>query len=503
MVIGILAGSACRKNFEYRETEGRLEFSKDTVYLDTVFTNISSSTYSLKVFNRTGDDIIIPTLTLEQGSGSNYRLNVDGVAGKVFNDVTIMARDSMFIFIETTFDISQLNQNEFLYTDEIQFISSSSLQQVPLVTLVKDAVFLFPSELSDGTTETIVVGEDEQGNEIRVEGFILNDDQLNFTREKPYVIYGYAAVDEGKTLNIEAGARIHFHKDSGLLVSEGGSLRANGSLSEDQELLENEVIFEGDRLEPEFSEVPAQWGTIWLAPGSEDHLMNYCTIKNATVGILVEGQLANEVTLQISNSQIHNSGTANLWARGTHIEAENLVLGSAGTSSLLCDTGGRYTFLHTTVANYWSNSFRAGPAVALSNFGVNAQGTIEAADLELAQFSNFIIDGNTSREILLSTNGSNEFNYNFSDGLIKFNDFDGQFDGDPLYDFEDAARYTNIVLNGETDFLNTARNDFRIGMDSEARDIGSVETANLVPLDLLGIDRLPDPDAGAFEFVPN
>ena len=168
ILTGILFCSSCRKDFAYRESEGRLEFSKDTVFLDTIFTNIGSSTYTLKVYNRTGDDIIIPSVALEQGLSSSYRLNVDGVAGKVFDDVTILARDSIFIFIETTFDISQLNQNEFLYTDLLQFVSSSSTQQVPLVTLIKDAIFLFPSELSDGTKETIPIGLDNEGNEIRV-----------------------------------------------------------------------------------------------------------------------------------------------------------------------------------------------------------------------------------------------------------------------------------------------------------------------------------------------
>jgi hypothetical protein len=29
------------------------------------------------------------------------------------------------------------------------------------------------------------------------------------------------------------------------------------------QLSENEVVFEGDRLEPEYADVPGQWGTIF------------------------------------------------------------------------------------------------------------------------------------------------------------------------------------------------------------------------------------------------
>ena len=495
----ILLSFSCRKDFEYRETEGRLEFSRDTVFLDTVFTNIGSSTYTLKVYNRTGDDILIPRVGLQQGLSSSYRLNVDGEAGKVFDDVTIMARDSMFIFIETTFDIGQINQNEFLYTDVLQFVSSTTLQEIPLVTLIKDAVFLFPSVLADGSTETILIGIDEEGNKIRVEGFILEDPQLNFTSEKPYVIYGYAAVAQDKTLNIDAGARVHFHQDSGILISEGGSLKVNGSLSTDPELLENEVIFEGDRLEPGLSEVAGQWGTLWLAPGSVQNELNNCTIRNATVGILVEG-MGTEPTLELNNVQIYNSATVNLWGRQTNIEGENVVLGNAGDTSLLCEIGGSYQFIHSTIANYWSGSFRTGPALRIRNFGTSGTGELINADLENASFTNSIIFGNTLREFSLESNSENSFNFRFSHCLLRFDDPSGLFDGNPLYDFSDETFYSNIIRNEDPDFLNTARNIFQLGPLSAAIDTADLSTAQMVPLDILGIDRIADPDLGAFEF---
>ena len=112
---------------------------------------------------------------------------------------------------------------------------------------------------------------------------------MTFTNVKPYVIYGFAAVPNNVTLTINAGARVYFHDNSGLIVTEGASLHINGAFSNDQELLENEVIFEGDRLEPDFSETPGQWGTIWFFDGSIDNTINYTTIKNATVGILCDG----------------------------------------------------------------------------------------------------------------------------------------------------------------------------------------------------------------------
>jgi hypothetical protein len=275
LVFCIVLWSSCRNDFDNVPNSGNLEFSQDTIYLDTVFTNIGSSTRTLKVFNRSSEDLNIPNIELSKGDNSSYRLNVDGIPGKTFENINILANDSIFIFIETTIDINNFPNpdNSFLYTDKIIFDSGSNSQDVDLVTLVQDAIFLYPEQYSDGTIETLNLGTEEEP--ILIEGFFLEEEQLNFTNEKPYVIYGYAAVAPNKTLIVDAGARVHFHRDSGILVANTGSMKVNGAPSLDPELMENQVIFEGDRLEPAFSYVPGQWGTIWLTAGSTNHEFNY------------------------------------------------------------------------------------------------------------------------------------------------------------------------------------------------------------------------------------
>ncbi len=495
--------TSCRKDFEYTSSTGDLQFSKDTVFLDTVFTNIGSSTYSLKVYNRSNNDIEIPSIRLEDGASSQYRLNVEGLAGNDFENVPLYARDSLYIFIETTYDIAPANVNEFLYIDHLLFDSGANEQRIPLVTLVKDAIFLYPRTLSDGSKESLLLGIDAEGNELRIEGFVLEDDELSFTNEKPYVIYGYAAVSDTKILNIASGARLYFHENSGILVGTGGSIRINGTLSDDQELLENEVIFEGDRLEPEFSDVPGQWGTLWLAPGSVENDISYLTLKNATVGILSEGNPnAASPTLNIRNSKVYNSSVINLWGRNTSIEAENLVLGNAGNHSLFCDLGGSYNFLHSTIANYWSNGFRVGAALRINNYETDSSGEITGFDLIKADFINCILDGNTGRELDLTSTAGSDFNFLFSHVLLKFVDPGGQFADDPLYDFSNPAFYEELFLNAATDFVDAAGNDFRISDTSAAFGKGDLETALVVPFDLLGRDRRMIPALGAFQPDP-
>jgi hypothetical protein len=305
-----------------------------------------------------------------------------------------------------------------------------------------------------------------------------------------------------KELIIDAGAREHFHKDSGLLVQEGASISINGELSQDQEVMEGEVIFEGDRLEPFFSDIPGQWGSLWIASGSSDNSINYATIKNGSIGLFVEGdnQLLSP-TLNIKNSRIFNNSSHNLWARTAFIEAENLVLGGSGSASLYCNLGGNYRFTHCTIANFWNNGFRTSAALVLDNFAQVSETNTFSSDLMQADFRNCIIDGNSQIELALKSNEASLFNYNFTNCMIQFNDFSEQFTGNPLYNFKDEAKYMGILLNLNADFFFSARNDFRIGLESEAIGNGDLEFAQEVPQDILGTYRALAPDIGSYQAV--
>ncbi len=497
VLLCILWSTSCRKDFEYAPSNGNLSFSKDTVYLDTVFASIGSSTYTLKVFNDTKDDIIVPNISLKNGPESFYRLNVDGVAGKEFSNIPIYAQDSLFILIETTINISDGTLKELLYTDAIQFDKEPFQQSVELVTLAKEAIFLYPKGNAAIETETLNLYMDEEGNPITISGFELKDEELYFSNSKPYVIYGYAMIPEEKELLIDAGARIHFHKNSGIYVKDGAKLIVNGTLSKDSVALEGEVIFEGDRLDPEFAETPGQWGALWITAGSTNNAINHLTIKNAEIGLFVEGLSDNiESTLLIENSQIYNNTRYNLWAKNAKIEAANLVLGGAGSSSLLIENGGDYTFIHATIANYWNKGFRYNTALEIKNDNQEI-----GFDLVKADFKNCIIDGNSQNELSLISNNQNSFNFKFLNCFIKYTQNNTSSPVNNLYDFTNSELYSDILLNGEIDYFLTTKNDFRIGLDSEVIGKGNLDTANNYPLDILGKQRIPTPDIGAFQAV--
>lgn len=505
--------SSCRNDFEFDLNTGNLEFSRDTVFLDTVFTNIGSSTFTLKVFNRSDDDIVIPTLRLGEGQNSLYRLNVSGrtgvgpVLGKEFENIEIFARDSIFIFIETTIDIEALSASEtqFLYTDVIEFDSGANLQTVDLVTLVKDAVFIFPSRSVDPNTgETITetlnfdVDGDGINDETTIQGRFLTNNELTFTNERPYVIFGFAAVDENQTLTIDPGARIHFHADSGILVTNGASIQVNGEPSLDPDLLEGEVIFEGDRLEPSFSEIPGQWQTIWLFEGSTNNTFNHTTIKNATAGILVDGNQTDITKLNITNSQIYNSSNFGILARASNVNGENIAINNSGQSSFAGTFGGRYNFANSTLANYWTRSFRQFPSVLLNNFTTDADNNTFTNALVEANFTNCIIYGNDNPEFILDANPDDEFNFKFTNCLIRFQNTNNNFTG-PLYDFDNIALYENVIFNDDPDFLDPFANRLEIPNGSSADGTGII-FGNLLN-DIINTPRALPRDLGAYESI--
>ncbi len=473
--------SSCRKDFSTELSSGKLSFSKDTVYLDTVFTNIGSSTYNLKVYNKSNKNISIPSIVLGNGENSFYRLNVDGIAGKIFENVEILAKDSMYIFIETTIDYSQISNP--IYTDVIIFDNGENLQEVKLVTLVKDAHFLYPSKDANGFIEEISIGTTTEGEDLKVNGFYLNENTI-FTNEKPYVIYGYCAVPPNKSLTIEAGAQIHFHANSGLIVSKNATLTINGKLND-------KVLIEGDRLETKFSKIPGQWGAIWLRAGSKNNSINNTIIKNASAGIIADSIGNNTApTLTIKNSQIYNSSDYGILGRETTIYGENLVINNSGQSSLACIGGGTYNFVHSTFANFWYNSFRQNPSVLINNFFTvsNAQ-VVEKRDLHAANFTNCIIDGNDNTELVIDQAEGTVFNYFFENNLIR------------VEDFNDPIHYVNNLFNGNPHFKSPETNELMIGQNSDAINKGNEQGRILVPIDILGITRTIPPDIGAYQHI--
>lgn len=455
---------SCKRDEFIESGDAKIRLSTDSILFDTVFTSVGSTTKRFKIFNPHDQPIRISEIRIAGGNASNFRMNIDGISGKKINNIELKAKDSLYAFIEVTVDPNNSN-NLLVIRDSIVFITNGNMQRVVLEAWGQDAYFH--------------------------KNVYLPCNQI-WSNDKPHVIYGIAVIQPGCTLTINQGTQVHLHKNSVLAADSGSTLIVNGANG-------NEVVFQGDRLEGYYAEAAGQWGYIWLSALSKGHSIDRAIIKNGIIGIVCD-TFANGIapTLTIKNTIIKNMSAFGIWGRGTKIQAFNSIFSNCGQHVLAATYGGAYSFYHCTFANYWSGSNRVFETVLLNNYFEDNKGVVHTRPLDSAYFYNCIVYGNNKEEIKFdqSTNTSISFNPMMYNCLIKT---------------ETAATspyFSACVLNKDPDFINTGNNDYRLGVYSEAFNIGNVNYTNrflpLLMFDYRNLFRLQDgpPDAGAYEYYP-
>lgn len=452
---------ACRKDQLLEDGNAKLQFSSDTIFFDTVFTTIGSITERIKIYNPHDQPVEIDRVWLKNGSGSNFKLNVDGLQGKNVENVRIEANDSIFVFIEVTVDPNG-GTTPLVIEEQLLTSLNGNEQSVNLVAWGQDAYF-WPS-----------IRFLEPGG-----SYILNAD-------KPNVFYGYSLVDSLTTLVIPEGAQIHFHAGSGLIVGTGASLKVNGSE-------ENPVIVQGDRLEDFFKDVAGQWDQIVFTQTSTGNEINNAIIKNGSIGLSVGFTLDPTVTdrpeIKIQNTQILNMSYIGLIGIDAEIEARNMVVANCGDHTVALVLGGDYNFEHCTFANYWDANPRSKPVLLLSNFSESSDGTVYKRDLD-ARFANSIVHGALDSEFQREMEKGANFNYIFDQVIMKLD----------TENIENPAHFQGITKNPEgAIFENPATELYNLWDGSPAIDLGNQIG---ITTDLTGALRDDKPDLGAYEFIP-
>ena len=214
--------------------------------------------------------------------------------------------------------------------------------------------------------------------------------------------------------------------------------------------------------------------------------------------MVVDGNMSDPLKLNITNSQIYNSSNYGILGRASSITAENVVINNSGQSSFAGTFGGNYNFTHSTIANYWDNSFRQFPSVLLNNFILDADGNTVTNDLVAANFTNCIIFGNDNPEFILDEDSDAGFNFKFTNCLVRFVNSGNNFTG-PNYDFDDTTLYENVIFNDSPEFLDPFNNQLQIPIDSPSDGAGI--NAGVLSTDILGTLRSSPPDIGAYESI--
>nr|NQU93725.1 hypothetical protein [Bacteroidota bacterium] len=469
-ILVVLIISSCKKDDTIDTSPSiTLGFSSDTIIFDTVFSTIGSITQHITIHNPSNNKIKISSISLANGSLSRYSINVDGVSGLQFSDVEIPGNDSIYIFARVTIDPND-ESLPYIVTDSIVFQTNGNLQDVDLVAWGQTARFiLWDTDRPNLPRYKIVAGEGVD---------------TTWTSDLPIVVYGYAIVDSTGSLTIEAGTKIHFHSGSGLWIYKGGSLKVNGTIEEP-------VIFQGDRLENYYSDLPGQWDRIWLNEGAINNEINYAVIRNGFIGIQAETLqefMGNQ--LNLTNTIIENMSGAAILTRFYQIASTNCVFANCGQYALALTLGGAYDFRQTTIANYYNYGLRQTQSVVLNNYIEDNDGTIYAYPMN-ANFANTIIYGNRDEELAIDANAGDEFIYTFDHCLLKTS-----------LDISDTSNYKSCFKNTNPLFVDYAVNNYHLDSLSPAIDAGSIQIATTVPFDIDGVSRIESPDLGAYEWVP-
>jgi hypothetical protein len=202
-------------------------------------------------------------------------------------------------------------------------------------------------------------------------------------------------------------------------------------------------------------------------------------------------------TLNIDNSQIYNCSSIGLLGTTADIAAENLVINNCGQSSLYVRLGGSYNFNNCTISNYFNEGFRQDPAVYVTN---GFPQTDLSEPLTEFTFTNGIVYGDRDIELIYAVVDGTAFNVQLSHSLIRFDDRFNNLPTTGVYDFDDPLFNSNILLNQDPDFEAPRDNQLQIFEGSSAEGLGDVGTSTLS--DILGRIRGTDPDAGAYEAIP-
>lgn len=451
----VLAGSmlSCKKNNLL--SKKNLEFSVDTLVFDTVFTTVGSTTKQFKIYNKESKTVQIDQIELMGGANSPFRMNVDGNMGTSLSNLRIEGKDSLFVFVEVTLNINSQTL-PMIVEDSIRFRTNGKDQYVKLAVWGQDAYFHY-SNFQAG---------------------IFDFNEGTWPNDKPHVIYGAAIIDSAKSLIIQAGTQVHLHKNSVFYVYKS-TLNIQGAP-------DNEVVFQGDRLEQDYQDVSGQYYGIYFQEALPSTI-DYAIIKNGTSGVhLFSDDPSNTgYTLTMTNTIIQNQARYGVFIySGAKVKAENCIISKNGTHALLVLEGGDFNFNHCDLLGYGASQ---NPAVGISNYFTNYQtATTNVGSINEGVLYNCVLSGNLATELAIDTiqlAGVN-LNFDFKNCLIKSETV------------QTDAFYQSIFWNNNPLFTDPTSYDFSFLPTSVLNGNGF---ATSVVTDIFGNPRNNPPDIGAIE----
>jgi len=425
-------------------TSLELLVSRDTVIFDTIFSTVGSTTQRLKIFNFNENAVVLDRIGLGLAEDSPYRVIINGEEQSSIEDEFIRGGDSLLVLVEVTIDPEDQNL-PYIVRDSLVLEWNGQQAHVKLLAWGQDANFI--------------------GNQVL-------DCNTVWRANRPYVVYDDVLVDSGCTLTVRAGTQVFF--DAGVSLLVGGSLRVEGDSG-------NMVLFQHSRLDPEFDDVPGQWGGFLFGTSSRNNVIEYAHIRNAVNGLYLGIPDADTLPeLVLGHSIIESMSSNGLIAFTTDVYVYNTQINNCFQFAVANLAGGNYGYDHVTIANF-NNIQREFPAVLLADNVLLGDNQLLVEPLTVT-LRNSIIWGSEDEEVLLDNEGGAPFNVLGNSSIIK--------------SLEENFPGVNLLFNIDPAFVDDTSYDLRLDSLSPAVNRG-------IPLpindDIRGRPRLVAPDLGAYE----
>lgn len=454
--IAILLLSACSKDIYFKGSTS-LKYSTDTLMFDTVFTRSSGNTYPISVtkivsIKNNENAWVKANFRIGGGNSSPFRINIDGISGKLIQNLEIGPKDSVFIFVQCALLANNVI-NPALVLDSLMATVGTSTSKMILSAYGWDAHYYHDSVIPDQTKWT--------------------------DTKKPYVIVGNAIVPYNSTFSIQEGVKVFASARTIIFV--GGTFNINGSAA-------NRVSITGDIPSYSSQTLPNQWGGIWYLPKGSGKI-TYANITNATVGIRIDSQsLGNNPALDLSQTKIQYCGQSCLIGVTSKIKAINCLFADAGSYSFLAFLGGDYDFNHCTFGRYYSYSNSQLGHFAITNTYRDDYGKlIKHAPFNL-NLTNSIIYGYKEDEIEVDKVSNSPFTVNSITNILKTKDTEKLFGG------------SSNIFNQVPKFHDIENDHGNYSLDTLSPAIGKgTPSSPLNLVDILGKSRKSIPDIGAYE----
>ena len=384
-----------------------LTFSRDTVNMDTIFSNCGSRTYDFWVYNKATDGLRIQNVRLKRGNQTGYRVNVDGIYldnnyGSVVTDLEVRKNDSIRVFVELTApENGQLEPKAI--DDQLVFNLESGVEQsVSLHAFSWDAI-----ELRD-----VVVKSDSV-----------------IESKRPVVVYGGIKVDSAVTLTIK-NTTLYFHDGKGVDVY--------------GRLMMDSVVLRGDRLDHMFDYLPydrvsGQWGNkggIRIHSSSKGNIFRRTIIRNAgEFGVRCDSTSfdADVLRLDMERCIIHNCKGLGLVSLNSNIRLRDCQISNT-QDDCVSIVGGFADISHCTFAQFYPFVGGRGAALRFSNllplYGLMCDSSI------VTGYDDDVVMG-------VNTDTLNTFDYRFRNTLLRT----------PKVETKDSLRFVGTIWETPKDSI--------------------------------------------------